>query len=77
MLSSTAPTNVASNALGHSSTISSLYHLYSNLSLEITITLKKNMGQDIHEESVLIYLSSNFQSVSERDVKKFLDKSVE
>jgi len=67
---------VASNALGHSNAISSVYHLYSNLSLKITISLKQNIGQDILEWPVFIYLSSYFQSVSERNVTKFLDKSV-
>jgi hypothetical protein len=68
--------NVASNALGHYNVISSICHWYSNLSLKITITLKQNMGLDILEEPVLIYRSSYFQSVSERDVMKFMDKSV-
>ena len=67
---------MASNALGHHNAISSLYHFYSNLSLKITITLKKNMVQNIREEPVLIYVSSYFQSVSERDVKKFMEISV-
>jgi hypothetical protein len=67
---------MASNALGHSKAISRLYHLYSNLPLKITISLKQNMGQDILEWPVFIYLSSYFQSVSERNVTKFVDKSV-
>ena len=60
--------------LVHYSAIISLYHLYSNLSLKITITLKKNMGQDILEGPVLIYLSPYFQSVSEKDARKFMEK---
>jgi len=75
-LSSTTPINVASNALGHYNAISSLYHLYSNLSLKIALALKQNMGQDIIEEPILVYLSSYFQSVSERDVTEFMEKSV-
>jgi len=75
-LPSTTRTNVASNALGHYKAISSLYHLYINLSLKITFTLKQNTGQDILEEPALIYLSSYFQNVSERDVTKFMGKSV-
>jgi len=67
---------VASNALDHYNAISSLYHLYSNLSLKITITLKKSMGQDILEEPVLIYLSSYFQNMSEKDGRKFMEKRV-